>query len=216
MIVLISAGNLAISQAVRSRMNELGEGESIWSAQSMDQAASIVGDAVRAVYDRDHKALSEFGIDFNCSFILGGQIRGEPCRLFQIYAAGNFIESQSECPYFQIGESKYGKPILDRVVRRGTPLDEAVKCVLISMDSTLKSNISVGMPLDLLVYKTDDLAVSRFVSINDDDAYFAHIRSRWGALLREAFHELPEPDWSQMDPERSRPIFDRHIRSMDQ
>ncbi|MDG1108036.1 MAG: peptidase, partial [Burkholderiaceae bacterium] len=123
--------------------------------------------------------------------ILGGQIKGEGCRLFHVYAAGNFIESQVESPYFQIGEAKYGKPILDRVIEPETSLDDAVKCALISMDSTLKSNISVGLPLDLLVYQVNDLAVKYHVSIADDDPYFVAVRSGWSKRIREAFQSIP-------------------------
>jgi len=131
------------------------------------------------------------GIDFNCSFILGGQIKGEGCRLFHIYAAGNFIEAQAESPYFQIGEAKYGKPILDRVIEPETSLDDAVKCALISMDSTLKSNISVGLPLDLLVYQVNDLSVKYHVSIAEDDPYFMAVRSGWSERIREASQTIP-------------------------
>jgi putative proteasome-type protease len=216
MIVLMSAGNLAITQSVREILKESVESESIWSATNMFEAATVVGAAIRQVYERDHQTLSEMGIDFNCSFILGGQIRGESCRLFQIYAAGNFIEAHSENPCFQIGESKYGKPILDRVIRPEIPLDEAVKCVLISMDSTLKSNISVGMPLDLLVYQAGSLQVSHFVSVTEEDPYFNMLRASWGERIRQAFHDLPAPDWSTMEKERSKPVFERHIRTVDQ
>lgn len=216
MIVLMSAGNLAITQSVREILKDSAEAESIWSATNMFEAATVVGAAVRRVYERDHQALAEMGIDFNCSFILGGQIRGESCRLFQIYAAGNFIEAHSENPCFQIGESKYGKPILDRVIRPEIPLDEAVKCVLISMDSTLKSNISVGMPLDLLVYQTDALEVSHFVSVTEEDPYFNTLRASWGERIRQAFHDLPAPNWSTMEKERSKPVFERQIRTVDQ
>jgi len=215
-IVLMSAGNLAITQGVREILNEADEAESLWSVDSMADAAALLGRAVRRVHDRDGKAFKDFGIDFTCSFILGGQIRGEHCRLFNVYAAGNFIEAHSECPYFQIGESKYGKPILDRVLQPGTPMDDATKCLLVSKDSTLKSNISVGMPLDLLVYHAGDLVTTRFLSITEDDEYFASIRGGWSQLLREAFQSLPPPDWKQIDTARSRSVFERSIRSHDQ
>lgn len=197
MIVLMSAGNLAISQSIRQLISEpvAGGGQTIWTARSMYEAAQIVGAAVRTVFERDAKALGNFGIDFNVSMILGGQIGNEPCRLFQIYSAGNFIESQDETPYLQIGEAKYGKPILDRVVTPGTSLDEAAKCALISMDSTLRSNISVGLPLDLLVYKSGALAVSRFVTINEDNQYFQMIRKAWGDQLKRVFESIDAPVW---------------------
>lgn len=197
MLVLMSAGNLAISQSVRQLISEPGAGQAktIWNAASMYEAAQIVGAAVRTVYERDARALSNFGIDFNVSMILGGQIGAEPCRLFQIYSAGNFIESQSETPYLQIGEAKYGKPILDRVVTPATPLDEAAKCALISMDSTLRSNISVGMPLDLLVYASGALAVTHFVTIAEDNQYFEMIRKAWGEQLKLVFEGIADPVW---------------------
>jgi putative proteasome-type protease len=162
----------------------------------MYEAAQIVGDAIRAVHKRDARALEQFGIDFNVSMIFGGQIRGERCRLFQMYAAGNFIESHDENPYFQIGESKYGKPIIDRVISPSTPLDEAAKCALISMDSTLRSNISVGFPLDLLVYDKDSLSVSRFVTVDEKNQYFQMIRSTWGRQLKAVFEDIADPIWN--------------------
>jgi len=216
LIVLLSAGNLAITQSVRELLNEAPDTDTLWTVDSMAQAADVVGRAVRRVHERDGSAFKEFGIEFTCSFILGGQIRGEPCRLFNVYAAGNYIEAHSDCPYFQIGESKYGKPILDRVLGPATPIDDATKCLLVSMDSTLKSNISVGMPLDLLVYHSGDLRTTRFVSITEDDGYFASIRGRWSQLLREAFQALPAPDWAHMPIERSGIIFERSIRNHDQ
>jgi putative proteasome-type protease len=196
-IVLMSAGNLAISQSIRQLISEhVGHaGKTLWNAGSMYEAAQIVGEAVRTIYERDAKALGNFGIDFNVSMLLGGQIGGEPCRLFQIYSAGNFIESQSETPFFQIGEAKYGKPILDRVITPSTPLDEAAKCALISMDSTLRSNISVGLPLDLLVYEAGALAVTRFVTIDEGNQYFSMIRNTWGQQLKHVFEGIADPVW---------------------
>lgn len=197
-IVLMTAGNLAISQSVRQLISEhvSGNGQTIWNAATMYEAAQIVGQAVRTVYERDALALGKFGIDFNVSMTLGGQIGGERCRLFQIYSAGNFIESQSETPYFQIGEAKYGKPILDRVITPATPLDEAAKCALISMDSTLRSNISVGLPLDLLVYENNSLAVSRFVNIDQHNQYFEMIRNSWAQQLKRVFDNIADPVWN--------------------
>ena len=196
-IVLLSAGNLAISQSIRQLISHSagGTGKSIWDAATMHEAAHVVGEAVRAIYERDAKSLRNFGINFNVSMTLGGQIGSEPCRLFQIYSAGNFIESESETPYFQIGETKYGKPILDRVITPSTPLDEAAKCALISMDSTLRSNISVGLPLDLLVYESGTLAVSRFVTIDAENQYFDMIRRTWATQLKRVFEGIADPVW---------------------
>lgn len=198
MMVMMSAGNLSVSQSVRQLIAEYlsPDGTSIWTASSMAEAAQIVGECIRHVHKRDAEALEKFGIDFNVSLIFGGQIRGERCRLFQLYAAGNFIESHDENPYFQIGESKYGKPIVDRVITPSTPLDEAAKCALISMDSTLRSNISVGFPLDLLVYAADSLSVGRFVTIDERNQYFQMIRNTWGQQLKSVFESIPDPVWN--------------------
>ena len=196
-MVLMTAGNLSISQSIRQIMaeNTSATGKSVWTAATMYEAAQIVGEAIRTVYQRDAKMLDEFDINFNVSMIFGGQIKGDTCRLFQMYSAGNFIESCDESTYFQVGESKYGKPILDRVVNAGTELDEAAKCALISMDSTLRSNISVGLPLDLLVYETDALKVTRFVTIDEKNQYFQMIRTTWGQQLKRVFESIDDPVW---------------------
>lgn len=195
-MVLLTAGNLSVSQSVSSglrvQMETHGE-RSLASAPNMFSAAKMVGDAVRKVYDRDAESLKEFNIEFNANMIFGGQIKGEAPRLFNVYSAGNFIEATAETPFFQIGESKYGKPILDRVIGGGLSLDEVAKCCLISMDSTIKSNLSVGLPLDLLCYETDSLEVKRHTLINGKDPYFASIRERWAEQLRKVFNELPDP-----------------------
>ncbi|MDE1998418.1 MAG: proteasome-type protease [Burkholderiales bacterium] len=201
-LVLLSAGNLAITQAVKQLLGNVtiegsdGEPATIWTAKSLFDVARIVGSAVRTVYSRDAEALKKHGIEFNCSLIIGGQIRGETMRLFNVYAAGNFVEAGLDgvC-YFQIGESKYGKPVIDRVVTPNTPLQEAAKCALISMDSTLKSNLSVGLPLDLLVYEGDTLRVDKVINIDESNAYFRMIRSTWGQRLRQVFDSIPEPTW---------------------
>ncbi|MCB1889226.1 MAG: proteasome-type protease [Rhodocyclaceae bacterium] len=197
-LVLMTAGNLAITQAVVSVLREAecaGDGRtSLLTAENMFEAARHVGDTLRAVYARDAESLSAFGIDFNASLILGGQIAGDPPRLFSIYAAGNFIEATRETPYFQIGESKYGKPILDRVLRWDTSLDEAAKCALISMDSTIRSNLSVGLPLDLVTMEANVLALRSQVLVDADNAYFSMVRNRWGSALRDAFDAIPNPD----------------------
>ncbi len=198
MMVLMTAGNLSISQSVRQIVAEhvTASGKSIWNATTMYEAAQVVGEAIRIVRERDADSLQQFGIDFNVSMIFGGQIKGERCRLFQMYSAGNFIESHDENTYFQIGESKYGKPIIDRVVTPATALDEAAKCALISMDSTLRSNISVGLPLDLLIYENNTLAVTRFVTIDEGNQYFQMIRQTWGKQLKTVFESINDPVWN--------------------
>ena len=197
LMVLLTAGNLALTQAVQQIVCERldPDRKSLWNAAGMLEAVRVVGDAVREVHSRDAEALKEAGIEFNCSFILGGQVRGEQMRLFHVYAAGNFIEATAENPYFQIGEAKYGKPIIDRVLSPATSLGEAAKCALVSMDSTLRSNISVGLPLDLLVYEVDQLRVTKFVQIDQSNEYMQMIRNTWGARLRQVFSEIPDPTW---------------------
>ncbi|TSE34552.1 proteasome-type protease [Tepidimonas charontis] len=201
-MVLLSAGNLSISQSIRELLQTeqlhdpgLAEPITIWNARSLFDAARVLGATVRRVYERDGEALRRSGIEFNASLIFGGQIRGEPMRLFQVYSPGNFIEATDETPFFQIGESKYGKPVLDRVLTPDTPLDDATKCLLISMDSTLKSNLSVGLPLDLAVYEAGQLRSDRVVCIDEHNRYFQSLRTAWGQKLREAFDQLDAPNW---------------------
>ncbi|HWW05670.1 peptidase [Collimonas sp.] len=198
LMVFMTAGNLSISQSIKQVIGEHmnAAGKTIWTVASMYEAAQIVGEAVRIVYDRDAQKLEKFGIDFNVGIIFGGQIKGEECRLFQVYAAGNFIESLNENTYFQIGEAKYGKPILDRVITPASTLDEAAKCALISMDSTMRSNISVGLPLDLLLYGVDTLAVTRFVTIDEKNQYFQMIHENWGKQLKAVFNGIADPVWN--------------------
>jgi putative proteasome-type protease len=202
-MTLLSAGNLSISQSVREvlqieKLVEPGQDEplTIWNAKSMFDATRVLGAAVRRVYERDAAALRASGVEFNVSMIFGGQIGGEGMRLFQVYSPGNFIEATDETPYFQIGESKYGKPVLDRVVTPNTPLDEAAKCALVSMDSTLKSNLSVGLPLDMVVYQAGSLQTDRIMCIDEHNPYFQMLRSSWGDKLRQMFDSIEDPMWN--------------------
>ena len=198
-LVLMSAGNLAITQAVVNLLStpkHKDQPTAFLSAGDMFNAARVVGDALRAIHQRDAEDLKEHGHEFNGTFILGGQIKGEEPRLFHIYSAGNFIESSIETPYFQIGESKYGKPIIDRVITRSSSLGTAAKCALVSMDSTIRSNLSVGAPLDLAIVKRGEFKLATHLSIEMDNPYFTMIRDRWGQALQEVFSELPNPDWS--------------------
>jgi putative proteasome-type protease len=197
-LVLMSAGNLGITQAVINLLETPDDAEQktrLLSATNMFNAARVVGDALREIHERDAEDLREHGYEFNGTFILGGQIKGEEPRLFHIYSAGNFIESSVDTPYFQIGESKYGKPIIDRVITRSSSLGQTTKCALVSMDSTIRSNLSVGPPLDLCIIKRDELKLSAHISIDMDNEYFKMIRERWGFALQEVFSELPNPNW---------------------
>jgi len=206
-MVMLSAGNLSVSQSVREILQveklERGDEEplTIWNATSMFDAARVLGSAVRRVREQDGPSLKAAGIDFNASMIFGGQIAGEPIRLFLVYSAGNFIEATRETCFFQVGESKYGKPILDRVLTPATPLDEAAKCALVSMDSTLKSNLSVGLPLDLVVYRVGGFRSDQVACIDEHNPYFRMIRSTWGQRLHEVFEGIDDPRWDGGDAE---------------
>ena len=201
-MVMLSAGNLSISQSVREILqvekidNPGGEPITIWNATSMFDAVRVLGSAVRRVYEQDGPSLKQSGIDFNASMIFGGQIKGEAMRLFLVYSAGNFIEATRETCFFQVGESKYGKPVLDRMLTPATGLDEAAKCALVSMDSTLKSNLSVGLPLDLLVYEREQFASDKIACIDEHNPYFHMIRSSWGQKLRQVFESIEDPHWN--------------------
>jgi len=205
LITILSSGNLAVTQGVTNlidrqlRAKETGSAEpdapSILEAPTMYDAATIVGDALREMQRRDGVFLTASNIDANASMIVGGQIKGEPPRLFYLYTQGNFIEAGGDTPFFQLGESKYGKPILDRVITPSTPQKEAAKCVLISFDSTMKSNISVGLPIDMLWYPRDSFRVGLQQRIRENDPYFTMLRTRWGGGLRRVFADLPDPDW---------------------
>jgi len=200
-MVMLSAGNLSISQSVREILqvekieDRDGSPITIWNAKSMFDAVRVLGNAVRRVHDQDGAALATAGVDFNASMIFGGQIAGEAMRLFLVYSAGNFIEATRETCYFQVGESKYGKPVLDRMITPATPLDEAAKCALVSMDSTLKSNLSVGLPLDLLVYEVDRFQTDQIVCVDEQNPYFQMIRGTWGQRLRQVFESIEDPQW---------------------
>jgi putative proteasome-type protease len=196
-IVLLSSGNLAGTQAVIGVLNQRCAASdpvaSLWSAPTMFDVAMLVADAMRE--RRDGEYLQENEIGFNASFIVGGQISGEPLRLFRIYSEGNFIEAGLDTPYFQTGETKYGKPIIDRVITRSTPLVEATKCVLVSFDSTMRCNLSVGMPIDLICYVRDSLEVRMRRRFDDGDPYFAALSYAWSEGTRQSFRQLPELLW---------------------
>jgi putative proteasome-type protease len=205
-MVMLSAGNLSVSQSVREilQVEKVDRGVheeplTIWNATSMFDATRVLGSAVRRVYEQDGPSFKAAGVDFNASMIFGGQIKGEAMRLFMVYSAGNFIEATRETCFYQVGESKYGKPILDRVLTPATPLDEAAKCALVSMDSTLKSNLSVGLPLDLLVYREGEFRSDHVVCIDDGNPYFRMIRSTWGQRLHEVFEGIDDPRWDGGD-----------------
>jgi putative proteasome-type protease len=198
-IVTLCSGNLSLTQNALSLLEQRARGGDgtlhIWNARSMFDIVRLVGDALREVKTRDGPYLQQNNIDSHANFIVGGQVRGEAPRLFEVYSEGNFIEATPDTCYFQIGESKYGKPVIDRVVNRSTGLLEATKCTIVSFDSTMRSNISVGLPIDLVVYETDALRIRLQRRIEESDPYFQMIHTQWGEGLRRVFAQLPNPDW---------------------
>ena len=197
-IVLMSAGNLAFTQSIVSLLNEKIEAgpeasaQSLTSVSTMFQAARVVGETVRELRRNEKELIEESPSLFNVSFILGGQVLGDPPRLFQIYKEGNFIEATKDTPYFQIGEHKYGKPIIDRVAKPDMRLAVAAKLLLISFDSTLRSNLSVGMPIDLVVYRKDALEIGEQRRIDEKDPYYRKVSAGWSQAIRNAFDHIDE------------------------
>jgi putative proteasome-type protease len=195
-IVLLSSGNLAGTQAVISVLKQRGETEnkdaaSLWSARTMFDVAVIVSDAVRDIERRDGEYLAYSASPFNASFIIGGQIKGEPPRLFRTFAEGNFIEAGADTPFFQMGETKYGKPILDPVLTPASSLSDAMKCILISFASTMRSNLSVGMPIDLACCERDSLKLDFRGRFEQRDPYFSALSEEWNEGVRAVFRRLP-------------------------
>lgn len=196
-IVLMSAGNLATTQSVVSLLDERSKAVSDRRSQlletaSMFQTARLVGDVVKEVIAHSSPHGDRADSYFNASFILGGQIRGTEPRLFMIYPEGNFIESSDDTPFFQVGETKYGKPIIIRAYDRAMSFAETAKLLMVSFDSTLKSNLSVGLPLDMLFYETEGFKVGLKKRIHNDDPYFRTISDGWSAALKKAFEALPD------------------------
>jgi putative proteasome-type protease len=194
-IVIVSAGNLATTQSVISLLQKQikQNDEHLMSLHSLYDVATLVGRTVREVISRDSGQQAQgSGVDYSCHLIVGGQIRGEQPRLFNIYTQGNFIEATVDTPYFQIGESKYGKPIIDRVITSQTSLVQAVKCALISFDSTIRSNISVGPPIDVFLHRTDDFYIHEPYRFDEQHPYLQQLRNAWSSGLNQLFGSLPD------------------------
>lgn len=202
-IVMMSSGNLSVTQSavnfLERKARHATDEAHLWNAESMFEVAGMLGDCLRDVRRRDGAYLQQHNIDAHASFILGGQIKDEAPRLFLVYAEGNFIEATADTPFFQIGETKYGKPIIDRVITPAASMTEATKCVLISFDSTMRSNVSVGMPIDLCCYNKDSLHVGARKRITETDPYFSMLHHQWGEGLRRLFVQLPDPHWDDSE-----------------
>lgn len=200
-MALASSGNLSLSQTVRSMLTEgvdnpeTGERETLLNAPTMFQAARRIGNAIRTIQNLEGKALDAADIDHDVAFLFGGQIKGERLRLFMIYSAGNFIECTTDTPYLQIGEHKYGKPVLDRAISFDTDIYDGLKIGLISMDSTMRSNLAVGLPIDLLVVRRDNFNAEVNYRIEPGEPYFQDLRERWSTALRAAHIAIPRPPY---------------------
>ncbi len=200
-MALASSGNLSLSQTVRSMLTEgidnpeTGERETLLNSPTMFQAARRIGRAIRTIQNLEGKALDAADIDHDVAFLFGGQIKGGRLRLFMIYSAGNFIECTTDTPYLQIGEHKYGKPVLDRAISFDTDLYDALKIGLISMDSTMRSNLAVGLPIDLLVVRRDSYNPEVNYRIEPGEPYFQDLRERWSTALRAAHIAIPRPPY---------------------
>ena len=224
-IVALSAGNLSITQNALNQIEraarETPGAPNIYSVTSLYDAAELIGNTLREVRHRDGEYLRAQNIDASASFIVGGQVGVEEPRLFLVYSEGNFIEASGEAPFFQNGEIKYGKPVIDRVLRRDLPISDAIKLTLVSMDSTMRSNISVGLPLDVLVYPVNSLNANQRYRIEESDEYFRDLGKRWNDGLKQAFASVPAPPWDCLAPpapmqpvasaENPNPAFDPNL-----
>jgi len=205
-VALASSGNLSFAQSVRSTLiegmenSETGERETLLNAPTMFQAAQRIGKAVRMVRATESATLKAADLEYDVAFLFGGQIKGGRHRLFMIYSAGNFIECTTDTPYLQIGEHKYGKPVLDRAIRFDTDLYDALKIGLISMDSTMRSNLGVGLPIDVLVARKDEFNPELTYRIEPGEPYFQDLRERWSSALRAAHIAIPRPPYSSPKP----------------
>lgn len=202
-MALATSGNLSVTQSVVSLLTDgfenpdSGKTETLLDAESMFKAAQMVGSALRVVEKRDGGGLAQHGSTFDATILLGGQLKGGRLRLFMIYAAGNFIEATADTPFLQIGEHKYGKPVLDRAVTFDTEMYQALKLGLISMDSTMRSNLAVSLPLDIAVLRRDAINFELTYRIEHDDPYFADLRRRWSEALKAAHQAIPAPPYAR-------------------
>ena len=207
--VMLAAGNLATTQAIVSHIEQDMEDPNtpgLHNCTKMIEAARYVSGVSRTEADQAQSSLSDTGVDTKVSLLFGGQIRNLPPALYMIYPAGNFISDSNETPFLQIGESKYGKPILDRIVSRETTLEDAARCAIVSMDSTIKSNATVGPPIEVLVYEKDSLETSHYIKMDEDDPYLRDIKHAWNDALKDAFSKLPLFHWERRSAVNLHPV----------
>jgi putative proteasome-type protease len=197
-VLLAASGNLSITQAIVNGLHhdlKLMEGENIHTLPTLYDITRYVGNKVRQIQTEERPWLEKDGIDYSCTLLLGGQVRGEAPGLYMIYRQGNCIQATPETPFLQIGETKYGKPILDRTMSFDSPLEEAAKCALLSIDSTMKSNISVGPPVDLVLYEANSFLLKHQLRLRSGDPYLVKVRQLWEISLKQAFERMPDIEW---------------------
>ncbi len=196
--ILLAAGNLATTQAIISRIEtdmEESKAVSLLTCKKMVEAARYISQISREEFEQETTATAAAGVDTKVSLIFGGQIMGSAPAIYMMYSAGNFITESDETPFLQIGESKYGKPILDRILTRETSLEDAARCTIVSMDSTIKSNATVGAPIEVLVYEKDTFQTDHYIKMEEDDEYLHQIKQAWNEALKNAFSQLPSFHW---------------------
>jgi putative proteasome-type protease len=201
-IIICTSGNLSITQGVITQLNrdiQNQESVNLYTLSSLSDIAYYVGSKSRQIQDRDRPWLEKDKVDYHCNFLLGGQLLGEEPQLYHIYTPGNFIKATQETPFMQIGETKYGKPILDRTITYNTPLEAMAKCALLSIDSTMKSNISVGPPINLTMYETDSYIIRHTLELRLGDPYLAKMRKLWEEYVQQAFEAMPNIEWKYKD-----------------
>lgn len=207
-IVICTSGNLSTTQSALTLLrNEIESDEAVnlHTISSLYEVARYVGNKIRQVQEQDRPWLEKDGIDYKCNLLLGGQIKGEDPELYLIYSQGNFIQASKDTPFLQIGETKYGKPILDRTLTFSTPIEAAAKCALLSIDSTMISNISVGPPIRLVMYEADTFEIKYELRLSERAPYLTKMRKLWEMSLREAFDRMPNIDWTQYAEEPGEP-----------
>ena len=192
-VVLLTAGNLATSQGVVQLLN--GRRDALMAKANLYDTAALVGETLREVMARDAQALRQANVDPSASFIVGGQVRGETPRLFMVYPQGNFIEATRETNYFQLGETRYAKPLLELVLHPEVALDDAAKCVLLAMEGTMRFDIAVGAPVDVLAYEKDSLRVTRRRRFEEDDPQLAELGELWKRGMGELCARAPALRW---------------------
>jgi putative proteasome-type protease len=210
-VVICTSGNLSATQAVLTWLRKdikNQEAATLHSLPNLYEVARYIGSKTRQIQDLDRAWLQKDGIDFSCSFLVGGQIKGEEPELYRIYTQGNCIQATKETPYLQVGETKYGKPILDRTLNFEIPLESAAKCALLSIDSTMRSNISVGPPINMVMYEADSFAIKHQLQLRLGDPYLAKIRKLWETALKQAAEGIPDIEWEHLDISQEDEIID--------